>query len=793
MLKNYFLTTIRNLRKNKIFSLINILGLALGMACSLLIILWVQDERSVDNFHKNGDRLYIIYQRQYTTGRIDGGYYTPGLLANEMKRVIPEIEYASNFAWQADAADLLTFEANNKIMKFEGRYADSDFFKMMSYPLLEGKAATALSSPLSLSISDKMAKAFFGSAAAAIGKTIRYENRKDLTISAVFADLPAQAYAKFDFLINWQQYLSENAWAKEWGNSGPNTLIMLRAGVKPQLLESRVRHFLDNYNKDQNASFRIQLGLQKFGDMYLHANFRNGEITGGRIEYVRLFSIVAVFILLIACINFMNLTTARSVKRAKEIGIRKVAGAVRPMLVRQFLGEAMLTTAISVTLALMLVFLVLPFFNQLTGKHILFPYRNIYFWTSIAGLACITGLISGSYPAAFLSSFKPITVLKGTLKFSNSSVWLRKGLVVFQFVLSIVLIVGTIIVSQQVNYIQRINLGYDRENLVYIPLEGNLRQQYELFKQQALHAPGIKSISRIGESPTTIGSSTGGVEWDGKDPNTRPMFTNSATGYDFVRTMNLKLIDGRDLSRDFASDSAGYLINEAALKIIGYKNPVGKPLTFWGKKGTIVGVLKDFHFASLHDPIKPLILRNGEKDDWGHILVRTEAGKTKEAIAGMAKIYKELNPKFPFAYSFSDEDYQKLYQSEQVINKLSNYFAFLGIFISCLGLLGLVMFTAEQRTKEIGIRKVLGASVGSLFTLLSKEFIMLVVLALAIASPLAWWAMHAWLQGFAYRTPVGVWVFALAGLLAVLIALATVSFQAIKAAMANPVKSLRTE
>ena len=793
MLKNYFKIALRNMRRYKIFSLINILGLALGMACSILILLWVQDERGIDNFHENKDRLYVVYQRQFIDNKIEAGYFTPGLLGNEMKRVIPEIEYASGFSWVDDATDRLTFQAGDKIMKFDGCYADSDYFNMVSYPLLKGTKTTALNSPVSLCISEKMANAFFGNAGAAIGKTLRYENKKDLTVAGVFADVQNNSSLKYDFLINWATFLEANSWAKEWGNNGPNVLVMLRKNADPQLVDKKVRKFLDKYNKDQTSSFHVELGLQKWSEKYLHSKFKNGYLAGGRIEYVRLFSIVAIFILLIACINFMNLTTARSAKRAKEIGVRKVAGAVKGALMRQFLSEAILITTFAVLLSLALVVVLLPYFNQLTQKQIQFPYSNVFFWTSIVVLTFITGIASGIYPAVFLSSFKPITVLKGTLKFSNSSAFLRKGLVVFQFVLSIILITGTIIISQQVNYIQKANLGYDRENLVYIPVEGELRKSYKLFKEEALNAPGIKSVSRMGETITNIGSSSYGLEWIGKDPNTSPDFTNTFEGYDFVKTLNLQLVAGRDISKDFASDSMGYLINESALKIIGYKDPVGKPLTLWGMKGTIVGVLKDFHFSSLHDRIKPLILRNGENSTWGNILVRTEAGKTKQAMASLERIYKQLNPKFPFTYSFSDEEYQKLYKSEQIVGKLSGYFAFLGIFICCLGLLGLAMFTAEQRTKEIGIRKVLGASVVSLFTLLSKEFILLVVIAMAIATPLAWWAMYNWLQGFAYRVPIEIWVFAIAGILAILIALITVSFQAIKAAVANPVKSLRTE
>ena len=790
MLKNYFKIAFRNMMRYKAFSFINIAGLALGMACSILILLWVQDEKSVDSVQ--GKNLYVLYERQYIDSKIEAGYYTPGVLANEMKRTVPEIAYASNFS-NIGYPDRLTFQAADKIMKFDGCYADSDYFKMMSYPLLKGEKSTALNTPVSLCISDKMAKAFFGSADAAIGKTLRYENRKDLTVSGVFADLPGNVTDKFNFLINWPTYLEDNSWAKEWGNNGPNTLIMLRKDANAKLVASKIKKFLDNYNKEQSATFRIELGMQRFNDMYLNSNFKDGSITGGRIQYVNLFSIVAIFILLIACINFMNLTTARSAKRAKEIGVRKVAGAIKAVLMRQFLSEAMMITIISVLFSLILVTILLPYFNQLTEKQITFPFSNTYFWLSLVILTFITGIASGIYPALFLSSFKPITVLKGTLKFSNSSTFLRKGLVVFQFVLSIMLITGTIVISQQVNYIQKTNLGYDRENLVYIPVEGDLRKKYKLFKEEALNARGIKLITRIGEVPTNIGSSTGGVGWEGKDPNSSPDFINTSVGYDFIKTMNLKLVAGRDISKDFASDSAGYILNEAALKIVGYKDPIGKPFTFWGKKGSIIGVLKDFHFTSLHDQIKPLILRNGEDYTWGTILVRTEAGKTKQAIASLEKICKELNPQFPFTYSFSDEEYQKLYKNEQVVGKLSNYFAFLGIFISCLGLLGLAMFTAEQRTKEIGIRKVLGASVASLFTLLSKEFILLVAVAMVIATPLAWWAMYNWLQGFAYKVPVGIWVFATAGVLAIIIALITVSFQSIKAAVANPIKSLRAE
>ena len=789
MLRNFFKVALRNLWRHKGYSFLNIFGLAMGMACSLLILLWIRDEKSVDNSSPNAGRLYDVYERQYYDGKIEAGYYTPGLLPAEMKKMLPEVELASGFTWRNEN----TFQVGDKIVKEFGSSADSGFFRMFDYPLLQGSPATALASPLSIAVSRKMAVDFFGSPAAAIGKTIRYENKKNFTITAVFENLPENASDQFDYLTNWAAFLEDNNWAKQWGNNGPRTFLLLRPDADPVQVNKKIAHFLDNYNKEQGKGFRIELGMQRLGDVYLHSSFKDGKIAGGRIEYVRLFSIVAIFILLIACINFMNLTTARSVKRSKEIGIRKVVGAVRPALVRQFLSEAVLLSFFSVILALAMVILLLPAFNHMTGKHISFPYGSSFFWLSLAALTLVTGMISGSYPALFLSSFQPIRVLKGSMKFSASAAWFRKGLVVFQFILSIVLIIGTIVVAGQVNYAQSINLGYDRENLIYIPLEGDLTGKYALFKESALRLPGVSRVSRISQTPTAIENGTYGVDWDGKDPNSKPMFTNASVGYDLIKTLNLQLIAGRDFSKDFGTDSVGYILNEEALKKTGYKDPIGRSLTFWGKKGTIIGILKDFHFNSVHESIKPLIMHYGEKDDWGNVLVRTQAGKTQQAVSGLEQLCHQLNPKFPFTYRFADEEYRKLYKSEAIVHNLSNCFAGLGIFISCLGLLGLAMFTAEQRTKEFGVRKVLGAGAGTLFALLSKDFLVLVLIAFLLASPLAWWAMHGWLQNFAYHIKVEWWVFLLAGALAFLIALLTVSFQAIKVAVANPVRSLRTE
>ena len=790
MFRNYLKTAIRNLWKSKVFSFINIIGLALGLTCSLLIMLWVSDEYKVDAFHKNGSRLFSIFERQYRDGEISAFHGTPGILADEVKKLMPEVEYATNHAWN----ELSTFEANNKILKQEGNYAGQDFFKMFSYPLLQGNAATALIAPSDIAVSRKMATAFFGSPEKAIGKTIRYQNQKDFKVSAVFEDLPQNSTARFDYILTWQTFLESNGWAKEWTNNGPAAYIVLRKGTDTKAFEKKLSRFLDAYNKEQNAHSYIRLGIQRYDDIYLHSNFdKQGELTGGRIQYVKLFSIVAIFILLIACINFMNLTTARSLKRAKEIGIRKVVGALRFALIRQFIGEAMLFAIMAIIISILLVKLLLPVFNQLTNKEIHLPLNQPGFWLSLAGLLFITGFVSGSYPAFYLSAFKPIRVLKGTLKFSKTALWFRKGLVVFQFMLSIILIVGTIVVGKQVNYIQGVNLGYDRENLLYVPLEGDLIDKYQLFKNQSLQLSGIKSITRMTDNPTQIENGTGGVQWDGKDPNLDIQFTQSAVGYDFINTMHLQMKEGRDFSKDFATDSVGYILNESAVKTIGYKDPIGKPLTFWQKKGTIIGIVKDFHFNSLHTKINPMVLRLGEKIGWGSALIRTEPGKTKEALASLEKVCKTLNPKFPFTYKFSDQEYDKLYRSEQVVGKLAKYFAFLAIFISCLGLLGLAIFTAQQRTKEFGIRKVLGATSMSLFNLLSKEFLLLVFVAMIIACPLAWLVMNNWLENYVYRVEIRWWMFVIAGAMAVVIALITVSFQALKTAVANPVKNLRTE
>jgi cell division protein FtsX len=493
----------------------------------------------------------------------------------------------------------------------------------------------------------------------------------------------------------------------------------------------------------------------------------------------------------------MNLATARSVKRAKEIGLRKVVGSTRGRLIGQFLGEALLFSFLSMILSVILLAILLPAFNHFTGKQIPSPLTQLSFWTSLTGLMFLTGLVAGSYPALYLSSLQPIRVIKGVIRFTQSAIWFRKSLTVFQFVLSILLIIATIVITRQTNYVQNTHLGYDRENLIYIRIEGDLikRNNYLLFKEEASKMPGIAMVDRSTEAPHAMDFVVADdINWEGKPKNASVGFKPASVGYDFVKLMNLKIAEGRDFSRLNATDSAdAFMVNEEAVRQMGLKDPLGKWVSAWKKRGHIIAVLKDYHTQSLHEPIKPIMLDIKEYEDFGVIMVRTQPDKTKEALASLAKVYKDVNPNYPFAFQFVDEEYKKLYNSELIISQLSVLFATLAILISCLGLLGLVIFASEQRVKEIGIRKVLGASLSQIITLFSKDFLQLVLLAFLIAAPLAWYFLHQWLQDFAYKISLSWWIFALAGGISVLIALLTMSYQAVKSAMANPVKSLRAE
>ncbi|MBK9931158.1 MAG: ABC transporter permease [Saprospiraceae bacterium] len=787
MLKNFFRTAWRNLLANKTFSLINILGLALGLACSLVILLWLQDELDKDRFHLYDSRLYRVMENQNYSGEISTFESTPGLLAENIVKDIPEIQMASQFLWEEEPL----FTVGNKLDKEKGRYAQKDFLKMFSFKLIKGDPASALDRPDGIVLSQKLAdKYFLGEEP--IGKSIRIDNKDNVTVTGVLAEIPEASSMKFDFIMSWEQWLKDNDWAKEWGNNGPRCFVLLNEQADITKVNAKIEDYIQTKNKDTN----VKLFLQNFGQSYLYGQWKAGVQDGGRIEYVRIFSIVAIIILLIACINFMNLATARSLKRAREVGVRKVVGARKYQLVLQFFSESVLVSFIALLCALAMVYFFLPSFNTVTGKLLKIPFTDPAFLITVFGLTLGTGVFAGSYPAFFMSALRPITVLKGWLRFNPSATLLRRGLVVFQFALSIFLIMGMIVIYRQIAYINNKSLGFDKENLIMVPIEGDLQKNYEVFKQELSREAGIKQITSASNSPLQVGSSTGGVRWPGKDTTKSILFSNSNITYDYIKTMGIELVNGRDFDHSFSTDTVNYLINESAAKKIGYTDPVGKELTMWGDKGQIIGLMKDFHHNSLHVPIDPLIIRLFKpswQSVWGYIIVRTEAGQTKQAIASLEKMYKQFNPAFPFKYSFTDEEIAKNYKSEQTVGKLSKYFAFLAIFISCLGLFGLATFTAEQRIKEIGIRKVLGAGVGNLVGMLSKDFMLLVAVSTLIAFPVSWYFLTSWLEKYPYREGMHWWYFGMAGALAIMIALITVSFQTIRAAVANPVKSLKME
>jgi ABC-type antimicrobial peptide transport system permease subunit len=789
MLNTFLKSGWRNLVNNKVYSIINISGLSLGLTCSLLIALWVIDEYSIDSFHDKSERIFIVTSREILNGETTyGGYDTPGLLGEELPKVLPEVEYSCGYGWTTYG----TFAVGEKQMKVPGNFAGRDFLNIFSYPLLHGSRETALESPESIIISRRMATTLFGGPEQAMDKSVLFENYKDLKVTGVFEDLGDNVSDKFEYMINYHFFLErEKGWISDWASSGPTTYVLLKEHVNVEEVRSKMQHLLKKYNKEYSDNERLELGLQLFRDKYLHSNFKNGEVSGGRIEYVQLFEVVAVFILLIACINFMNMSTARSVNRAKEIGVRKVIGAMKSLLVKQFMIEALMSTIIAVVISITLMSLILPEFNLLTGKNISSPVGDSRFWTGIGILTLLTTIFSGVYPALFLSSFKPIAVIRNTFKLNSSTVIFRKGLVVFQFALSIIFVLGMIVITKQVDYVQTKNLGYEKNNLLYLKITGNIGTNFDGFKHELMQIPGVTGVSQMAHRPIEFDNSTSSVSWEGKSPDAKPSFTPMSVGYDFIKTLNAKLVLGRDFSEEHA-DSANYLVNESALKIIGYKDPIGMPLLFWGIKGTIIGVVEDFHFNSLHVPIAPLVIRFEERT-WGYTLIRTQPGKIAEVVSGMEALHKKFNPDFPFAHQFADEEYAASYKSEQVAQQLSQYFAALSIFISCLGLLGLVIFAAAQRTKEVGIRKVLGANVGQIVALLSGDFMKLVSLSILFAFPMAYYVMDQWLGNFEYRIGVEWWMFAIAGTGAVLIAMFTISFQAVKAAMTNPVDSLKSE
>ncbi|WAC15171.1 ABC transporter permease [Dyadobacter pollutisoli] len=783
MLKNYFKIAVRSLFKNKLFSFINIFGLALGMSCSLLIWLWVKDEVSFNRFYPGLENIYFVRSGFDFRGQTGAGEATPGPWVEALEKDVPEIKAITKITWNREQL----IRVGEKATKEDGIYATAQFFKVFQSPFLQGDPAKAIEQPTSIAISRKLAEKYFGNVNV-VGKTLRLDNAKDMIVSAVFENIPHNSSVRFDWIVNFKA--QEQDWMKWWGNSSFKTYAMLTPGANPAHAESVMRKVIKKVAPPQLLSFPL---LQSMKDVYLYSEYDGLKQAGGRIEYVRIFSIVAIFILLIACVNFMNLATARSVKRAKEVGVRKVVGAEKRYLVIQFLGESLIVSALAAGLALLFVISFLPVFNEVVQKQITFNTLDPALWASIIGLTLVTGIIAGSYPALYLSALQPIRILKGRITFSNKGVFLRKGLVVFQFSLSVFLIVGILVIGRQMDYIQTKKLGLDKENVLYIPLEGDLNNKLEAFRQEIMNSPAVEAATTTGAIPTNIMGVSGDLDWTGRDKNLDNSVSAAYVGYDFANTMHIQMVDGRDFSKDFAADTANYIINEAAARMMKMKDPVGKQVSFWMGKGTIVGLMKDFHLNSFHSEIKPLILVNYKGLNTEYLMVRSVPGKTTEAIAHVEEIARAFNPNYPFNYHFLDEDYERMYRSEMIVNTLIKYFGILAVVISCLGLLGLAAFTAEQRTKEIGIRKVLGANVAGVVALLSKDFLKLILISIVLATPVAWYLMDEWLKDFAYHINLSWGIFAIAGFIAISIALFTVSFQSIRAALANPVKSLKAE
>ncbi len=633
-----------------------------------------------------------------------------------------------------------------------------------------------------------MAKKLFGEEKNVIGKTVEVQHNKSYQVTGVFEKVRSSSY-QFDFALSFEDFKDDNKWVLEWGNNGPATFAVLREGSDAEAVTKKIKDFV----KARNDGSNVSLFLQPYSSRYLYGRFENGVQTGGRIEYVKLFSIIAVFILVIACINFMNLSTARATRKAKEVGIKKSIGAQRHSLIIQYISESIITSFLSLLLAISIVWLLLPSFNLLTDKQIVFTLIDPELLTWLMGITLFTGLLAGSYPAIFLSGFKPAAVLKGIVKGSWGELWARKGLVVFQFFLSVILIVSVLVIYKQIDFVQTKNLGYKKDHLIRLPIEGKVRTTLETFLNEVKGIPGVINASSIGHSMIGRNNNTSGLEWEGKNPEDEILFENIRVNYDMIETLGLELLEGRSFSREHSTDTAKIIFNEAAIRVMNMKDPIGKVIKLWDKHNLeIIGVVKDFHFQSLHDVVNPAFFMLSSKNTW-NAMVRLEAGKEKETLKALTSFYNNYNPGFTLEYTFQDVEYAKQYAAEQRVASLSGYFAAFAILISCLGLFGLAAFTAERRLKEIGIRKALGSSSTNIVILLSGDFTKMVLLSIALGLPTSYWLLDQWLERFAFHIRLEAWYFIAAGLIALIIAWMTVASQAIKAANINPVKCLRTE
>jgi putative ABC transport system permease protein len=787
MLKNYFKVAFRNLWKRRGYSFINILGLTTGMASAMLILLWIQNELSYDRFYDKADRLYTMYNQDKFNNEMWAWNTTPKIMAPTLKHDYPEVEDAARF----NQVTFLTTVGEKKF-NIRGAFADSGFLSMFSFPLVSGNAAQALRGNYNIVLTQKTAKKLFGNDDP-MGKIVLVDSNANFTVTAVLKDLPSNTSFDFEYLLPWA-FMKKLGWDDEWwGNNSVRSYVLLKPGTSIIAFNNKVRNITTSHSQESEKVFAYPFSRQ-----HLYGKSENGKLVDGQIETVRLFAVIAGFILLIACINFMNLSTARSEKRAKEVGIRKVAGALKSSLIAQFIGESILLSAIAFVFAIIVVKLSLSSFNQLVGKELFINFGNPLYWFFAIGFIIFTGILAGSYPAFYLSSFTPVKVLKGTFKKMNALITPRKVLVVLQFTFAIILIISTIIVEHQIQYAQNRDSGYNRNNLVYTFMQGAADKHYLSIKNDLIKNGIVTSVTRSANPITQRWSDSWGYTWEGSTETDKKLdFIRLGSDADFIKTIGVKLKEGRDIDvYNYATDSTAVLLNEAAENAMHISNPIGKQIKDGGTRVFhVIGVVKDFIIESpFEKKVNPMMIM-GPANDYFQVMHMklNPANSTAANLAKAEKIFKQYNPQYPFEYIFADESYASKFREQQRTGVLATVFAGLTIFISCLGLFGLATYMAENRTKEIGVRKVLGASVFSITSLLSKDFLVLVITSLVIASPVAWWAMHKWLSNYSYHIDIEWWVFAGAGIISIFIAIATVSYQSIKAAIANPVKSLRTE
>jgi putative ABC transport system permease protein len=791
MIKNYLKVAWRNLKKSKMYSFINIAGLATGMAVSMLIGLWVWDEMSFDKYHNNYNRIGQVWQ--FVKFDVEKASYNsvPIPIAGELRTKYPDVQSSSVTTYNRTTV----LGIGDKKVSRTGMYTEPGFPEMMTVKMLSG-TRNGLKDINSIFLSESLAKVLFGKDDP-LNKVLRIDNKTDVKVTGVYEDFPGNSSFKDVFFLSaWSLFTSLDGYAKrastQWDENSFQVFVQLKEGADFAKLSSAIRDM--RMKRENPPAYKPEFFVHPMSQWHLHGNFKNGENVGGLIQLVKMFGMAGIFVLLLACINFMNLSTARSEKRAKEVGIRKTIGSVRSQLVYQFFSESLLVSFIALLFCLALVQLSLPFFNSISGKTMTMPWGNSIFWLMAVGFSLVTGLIAGSYPALYLSSFRPMHVLKGTFKAGRFAALPRKALVVFQFTVSVALMIGTIIVFRQIKYAKDRPIGYNNDGLIEVMMTTpDLSKNYQALQTELLNSGIVRNVSQASGSVTADYGGTTDVSWKGKTGNTRPLFISNMVTHEYGNTIGWKLVQGRDFSKSFSTDTAAVILNTSAVRTMGFKHPLNETIKLSGRNYQVIGVVDDMIKFSPYDQVKPSFFTLNKNAVTVIVIKIAPQIGISTALSKLENVFRKYNPAAPFEYKFVDEEYAAKFSNEVRIGTLAGFFAILAIFISCLGLFGLASFVAEQRTKEIGIRKVLGATVLSVWRLLSGDFVMLVVISLLIASPIAYYFMHGWLENYTYRINISWWVFALAGLIAFLLTIVMVSFQAIKAAVANPAQSLRTE